>query len=137
MSDEVSISRRRSIAWNAMLLVLVPLILSGCGGSSDPAKQPATQYLIVATKALHDGDTAAAKEALTNSIEAKPNAWAYSKRAKLLLEEGDAAAALEDTQAGLELAPTDPDLKWIQGEAKKPADKRFKGRFAKPPSAAK
>ena len=121
----------------SLLLVSVCLLGSGCGASNDPTKEPATQHLVAATIALQSGDTAAAKESLTKSIEAEPSAWAYAKRAKLLLEEGDAEAALADCRAGLELSPDNADLKWIQGEAKKPPKKRFKGRFAKPPSESK
>lgn len=111
--------------------------LLGCGGGSKPADEPAVKHFIAAQEALTRGDKTAAMEALTKSIESRPNGWAYLERAKLYLEQDNDAAAIADCEAGLELEPENIDLKWLLGEAKKPKAERFKGKNAKPPSAGK
>lgn len=113
------------------------LVVAGCGRSNDPTNQPATQHFLAAQQALAKGDKQAALQSFTASIDARPSGWAYMGRAKLHLELGDAEAAIADCEAGLGLEPENKDLQWLLGEAKKPAEQRFKGKNAKPPSATK
>lgn len=83
------------------------------------------------------GDEAKAIELLSASIEGEPNLWAYLDRAKIYATQGNDAAAQADCEAALQLAPENRDIPWIQGELKKPKDKRFQGAFELPPSAKK
>ena len=120
-------------------LVLMILLLSGIGcGDAEKAKtEAAVNHFVTAAKAIAEGDHEAAIIELTASIEQKPSAWAYFQRAKVLLETGKESEAAEDCVKGMEVDPKHLDLKWLAGEIKKPAAKRFKGRFKYPPSGRK
>ena len=122
----------------AVAIVMASCALGCGGGGNEVLETPAVQHLVVAQQALDKGDNEAAIEALTASIDARPTSWAYLQRAKLLVEKGDDQAGLADCDAGLALSPEDAkDFQWVKNEAKKPKDKRFKGRFAKAPSDSK
>jgi tetratricopeptide (TPR) repeat protein len=83
------------------------------------------------------GDNETALQELNLSIELEPGAWAYYHRAKIYREMGKDREATADCEAGLKLDPNHGELKWLRGELRKPADRRFQGRYAKPPTAAK
>jgi tetratricopeptide (TPR) repeat protein len=108
--------------------------MCGCGEGPQVA---ADAIVLEAQEAVAVGDQAKALELLSRSIEINPSYYAYSARAKIYLDQGDAAAALADCEAGLALFPAHADLLWLQGEAKKPADDRFQGENAEPPSSFK
>ena len=110
------------------------LAITGCGQTSGPDLDDSAESFIAAQQALADGDTDKAKQLLTASIEARPDAWAYYQRAKLYADAGDDAAAQADCQAGLELDAQNSNLMWLAEELKKPQPQRFRGKFAKPPS---
>lgn len=129
--------QRLTIQLKAPILVIVFLVVSGCGQRNSPEQQPATQHFLAAQEALAKGDKAAALQSFTASIDAKPTGWAYMERAKLYLDQGNADAAIADCEAGLAVEPENDDLEWLLGEAKKPAESRFKGKYAQPPSAKK
>ena len=59
------------------------------------------------------------------------------ERANIYVEQGNEEAAIADCKAGLEVDSNDRDLNWLLAELEKPANKRFKGRFAQPPRAVK
>ncbi|MCO6043686.1 hypothetical protein NG895_07185 [Aeoliella sp. ICT_H6.2] len=118
-------------------LCLIVLSLAGCGQRNSPEQQPATRHFLAAQEALAKGDKEAAIRSFTASIDAKPNGWAYMERAKLYLDQGNDEAAIADCEAGLAIEPKNEDFKWLLAEAKKPANDRFKGKFAQPPSAKK
>jgi Tfp pilus assembly protein PilF len=113
------------------------LALAGCGQRDAVELTEEQNYFVLAADALNSGDDAKAMEMLTKSIETKPSRYAHYERAKLHEKQGADDQALADCAAALQLQPGDKDVLWLQGEIKKPKDKRFKGRFANPPSAAK
>lgn len=109
----------------------------GCGQRDAVELTEEQNYFVLAADALNSGDDAKAMEMLAKSIETKPSRYAHYERAKLYEKQGADEQALADCAAALQLQPGDKDVLWLQGEIKKPKDKRFKGRFANPPSAAK
>jgi tetratricopeptide (TPR) repeat protein len=120
----------------ALAATVLLLLTAGCAddkGEIDSSRN----HLLDARQALKDGDSAKAIEALNASIASRPNVWAYFELAKLHLEGGDEAAALANCAKALELDPEMADALWFQGELKKPAESRFKGKFKDPPSANK
>jgi tetratricopeptide (TPR) repeat protein len=119
------------------VLLMFVFPASGCGDSDKGVPEAAVNHFIAASKAIADGDREAALRELTASIEQKPTAWAYYQRAKVLLDGGQESEAADDCVKGLELEPDHRDLKWFAGELKKPAAKRFRGRYKNPPSASK
>jgi hypothetical protein len=127
-----------SFAWP---MVVASALASGCMGDPNVDLDDASEHFIAAQQALAQGDKAKAMQELSISLEQEPYDFAYLARAKLHLENGDEAQALADCEAGLALAETpeteNADLKWLQGELKKPANQRFKGPNANPPSAVK
>jgi tetratricopeptide (TPR) repeat protein len=118
-----------------VLLAFLPAIL-GCGEEGPKLSDSAT-YLIEARRAYAGGNLDAAITALTASIESQPNEGAYLERARIYATQGKDAEAQADCEALLKLRPDQRDVPWIQGELKKPVDKRFKGAAATPPSANK
>jgi hypothetical protein len=132
-STEVPGPRKRSARW----LWGAVILLAGCGGGSEPTVSDANKYLMEARRAVGDGDTAKALTALTASIEAQPNAWAYMERAKINAQQGNDQAVLTDCTEILKLDPKNRDVPWLKGELKKPKEKRFQGQFAIPPSYRK
>lgn len=122
---------------NAVLLCILLALAQGCDERPEERFGSAGEHFMRAQDALAAGDSAAAMEALNASIDAGPNPWAYLQRAQLHLEQGDADAAKADAEAGLETQPENRDLKWLATELRKPPQKRFKGRFAEPPSVSK
>lgn len=117
--------------------LLACLVAPGCGQRDAVELTEEQNYFVLAADALNSGDDAKALEMLTKSIETKPSRYAHYERAKLHEQQGADDQALADCAAALQLQPGDKDVLWLQGEIKKPKDKRFKGRFANPPSAAK
>ena len=105
----------------------------GCGDDK-PKVSDANKLFIEASKLIGEGQKEAALEKLNESIAAEPLLWSYRERAKLLIETGKDDAAMKDVDAGLQLAPDDPDLRWLKGEIAKPAAQRFQGKFKTPPS---
>jgi Tfp pilus assembly protein PilF len=114
---------------------LTTLLLLGC--DRGPQLDEGAQHLVAARAALAKGDQALALKELDAAIAAKPNEWAYLERAKLRHAAGSDADAAADCEAGLALAPDNPDLKWLQSELKKPKGQQFHGESAQPPSATK
>jgi hypothetical protein len=108
------------------------LVVSGCGVNHSTSG--ASSHLVAASEAISAGDKDKALTELTASIDSSPSAWAYFQRARIKLEKGQETEAKVDCQKGLEFDPTYPDLKWLSDELRKPAGKRFKGKFAKEPS---
>jgi len=114
-------------------LLLLALAMPGC----EKKLAPETETYVTAEHAIAAGDTDAAIEILTKSIDTKPTVYALLDRAKLYKEMGEIDKAIADCEAGLQIKSDHADLKWFLAECKKPEPKRFKGRFAKPPSAYK
>jgi Tfp pilus assembly protein PilF len=110
---------------------------AGCSGDAEPKLSDSANALVEARQAFAAGDEAKAIELLSASIESEPSIWAYLDRAKIYATQGNDAGAQADCEAALKLAPENKDIPWIQGELKKPKDKRFQGAFALPPSAKK
>lgn len=129
--------QRLTLRLKTPVLAALCLLIAGCGQRNSPEQQPATRHFLAAQEALAKGDKEGAMQSLTASIDAKPSGWAYFERAKLYLDQGNDQAAIADCEAGLALEPENEDLAWLLGEAKKPANERFKGKFAQPPSAKK
>jgi Tfp pilus assembly protein PilF len=125
----------RKLTWLAMLFLAISP--GGCGDSGEVALTEEQNYFVAAAEALEAGDDAKALEMLTASIDTTPTRYAHFERAKLYEKQGEDEKALADCTAALALQPDDKDVLWLQGEIKKAKDKRFKGRFAQPPSAAK
>lgn len=113
----------------------VLLVAVGCG--SKPVLDPAATKFVEAKAAIENGDTETAISLLTESIDLRPDPWAYYERGRLYAEEGEDDAANEDIAAGLEMDPEHSDLLWLQKQVKKPKQSRFKGRAGTPPQASK
>jgi len=112
-------------------------VLLGCGGQEHSKTKEARSYFVEARRAIGSGDTAKALEALSASIESEPSSWAYIQRARINAESGNDQAVSEDCKSLLELDPKNRDVPWLEGELKKPKEKRFQGRFKEPPSSFK
>ncbi|MGI9457535.1 MAG: hypothetical protein ACR2NU_13305 [Aeoliella sp.] len=95
--------------------------------------QSPAEKLGAANAAIEAGNNLKALELLNELVDSHPSAWAYGARARLHLEMGDDIAALADCEAGLEIAPDHREMTWMATELKKPAGRRFQGRFANPP----
>jgi len=117
--------------WN-WLIVLAALV--GCEAEKQELGS-ATDHFLAAQDALAKGDNEAALKELDASILAGPDSWAYYQRARLLTDKGEVEKALADCAAGLAIDPAHVELKWLQGELNKPADRRFQGRNKEPPAA--
>lgn len=131
---------RINLCWKSASAGLFAMMVAVLFGGCDAGKSEVTvsnNYFIEASRAIGAGDTVKAMEALNASLDIKPSVWAYMERAKLNLQNGDQQAALADCQAALAISPEDRDVLWLQAEIKKPASKRFKGRFKTPPSHSK
>jgi hypothetical protein len=118
-----------------MLLACLPAVV-GCG-EEGPKLSDSSTYLIEARRAYADGKLDDAITALNSSIEAGPSEWAHLERARIYAIQGKDAEAQADLTALATLSPENRDAPWIQGELKKPVDKRFQGAAATPPSATK
>ena len=82
--------------------------------------------------AADDHETAV--QLLSQLVENNPNPQIYFDRARSLIALGRIDEALQDCDAGLQIDPEDRDLIWLRQEAEKPANLRFQGRNASPPS---
>lgn len=111
-----------------ILLILLSLSVMGCGGNKakdgSAFQHDKAQTLFIEAIRARPTDQAKALELLTQSIDTKPTYNAYYHRAWLYALKKDDAKANEDIKAGLALEPDSTDLKWLEGEMKKPADKR-------------
>jgi hypothetical protein len=108
-------------------LVLISIAWVGCGASQRDGAQfqhdEAARLFLEAMK-VRGTDHAKAVELLTESIDERPSYNAYFHRAWLHALEGRDDPARTDLEAGLELEPESRDLKWLEGELKKPATQR-------------
>lgn len=105
------------------------LILAGCGGGGSERDGSAFQHdkaakLFLEAMKIRPTDQAKALELLNESIDAKPTFNAHFHRAWLYALKGTDDKANEDIKAGLALEPESTDLKWLEGEMKKPAKQR-------------
>lgn len=111
-----------------ILLILLSLSVMGCGGngakdgSAFQHGKAQTLFLEAIKARLTDKDKAL--DLLNQSIEVKPTFNAYFQRGWLYALKADDAKANEDIKSGLALEPENAELKWLEGEMKKPADKR-------------
>jgi hypothetical protein len=110
-----------------VLIGEVVCLIVGCGGSRPDGSQfqhdKAAMLFLEAMK-IRPTDQAKALELLTQSIEARPSYNAYYQRARIhgLHNRDDEAKA--DIAAGLQLAPENRELKWLDGELQKPTNQR-------------
>lgn len=127
--------RARDRRWSGFssFLCLFALISIGCGNSNEPVLGTATEHFLAAQDAIAKGDKETALKELDASLSASPDPWAYFQRAQVLAEMKQVDKALADCAAGLSLDKDHVQLKWLQGELKKPAEQRFQGKNAKPP----
>ncbi len=111
-----------------IVLVLLSLAVAGCGGNKakdgSAFQHDKAQTLFIEAIRARPTDQAKALDLLTQSIDTKPTYNAYFHRAWLYALKNDDPKANEDIKAGLALEPESTDLKWLEGEMKKPADKR-------------
>ncbi len=115
-----------------ILFVAAGLSLVGCGSEKQELGS-ATEHFLAAQDAIAAGDQETALKELTTSIELGPDAWACYQRALIYRDKSDDEKALADCSAGLALDPEHVELKWLQGELKKPKGQRFLGRNREPP----
>ncbi len=113
------------------------MLLAAVGCGSEPVLDPAATKFVEAKTAIENGDSEAAISLLTESIDLRPDPWAYYERGRLYAEAGEDDAAKEDIAAGLEMDPEHSDLLWLQKQVKKSKKNRFKGRAGTPPQASK
>lgn len=112
-------------------LVVLCMLAGGCGGQQLP---DAVNYHMEAIVAAEKEDYETAIEMITRAIERNESSDALLDRARFQLAMGRDEEALADCRAGLNLEPDHPDLVWLKGEIEKPADWRFQGPNAQPPS---
>lgn len=120
------------LRWPGLVVLAIFLVGSGC--DRGPSASKGYNHLVAASEAIDAGDKEKAFTELSASIDVSPSAWAYFERAQLNLEKGQEDAARADCEGGLKVDPRYRDLLWLSAELKKPADQRFKGKLAKPPS---
>jgi tetratricopeptide (TPR) repeat protein len=107
----------------ALFIGLVAISVVGCGGS-DTFDHTEIQKLYIEAMKVRPTDPAKCVELLTQIIDNKPEEEAYFHRGWIYAKEGSFDKAKADVAAGLDLAPEHPRLVWLDGELKKPADKR-------------
>jgi Tfp pilus assembly protein PilF len=110
-----------------LALVVVAIAIVGCGapqpdGSGFQHDQAAKLFL--EAMKVRGTDQAKALALLDESIDTRPSYNAYFHRAWIFALQGDDNKAGEDLKAGLDLEPENRDLKWLEGELKKPAGER-------------
>jgi hypothetical protein len=114
-------------AVHAGLLGLVSTLFIGCGSSQPDGSQfqhDQAATLFLEAMQARPTDQAKALALLTQSIEARPSYNAYYQRGWIHALEGRDAEAESDVAAGLKLEPENRELKWLEGELKKPAAQR-------------
>jgi hypothetical protein len=120
------------------VLVLLSLTVAGCGGNKakdgSAFQHDKAQTLFIEAIRARPTDQAKALDLLNQSIDTKPTYNAYFHRAWLYALKNDDAKANEDIKTGLALEPGSTDLQWLDGEMKKPADKR---KLDMPPAKSK
>ncbi|MCA9258287.1 MAG: hypothetical protein KDA61_03755 [Planctomycetales bacterium] len=129
-------SRRLAMPRGCGISSLIACLAIGCGSAVESLTEE-QNFFVAASEAIAAGDKPRAMEMLTASINSKPTRYAYFERARLREESGEDGLALEDCAKALEIQPGDKDSLWLQRELRKEKSKRFKGRFATPPSAVK
>lgn len=111
-----------------LVLVLLALAVTGCGGSGakdgSAFQHDKAQTLFLEAIKTRPTDQAKALDLLTQSIDTKPSYIAHFHRGWLYALKGEDEKANEDVKAGLAIEPADADLKWLEGEMKKPAKQR-------------
>lgn len=114
-----------------MKLVVVGILvmtLAGCGGGNakdgSAFQHDEAQKLFIEAIRARPTDQDKALDLLNQSIDTKPTFNAHFHRAWLYALKNDDAKSNEDIQAGLALEPASTDLKWLEGEMKKPAGQR-------------
>ena len=112
-----------------VLLGCASAVLAGCGGGSTSRDGSGFQHdtaakLFLDAMKVRGTDQAKAVTLLNESIDARPSYNAYFHRAWIFALQGEDDKAGDDLRAGLELEPESRDLKWLEGELKKPADQR-------------
>jgi hypothetical protein len=102
-------------------------MLAGCGGSEKDGSgfqhDDAAKLFLEAMK-TRATDQAGALDLLNQSIDARPSYNAHFHRGWIYALQGKDAEASADVKAGLELEPESKDLKWLEGELKKPSNQR-------------
>lgn len=111
---------------------LLSLLVTGCGG--EKFEHDDVEKLFIAALDARPNDKEKCVKLLTQVIEQRPMDAAYFHRAWIYAEQGKIDEAKADVAAGLQLQPENGDLKWLDGELKKPAAKRS---FDMPPSTTK
>ena len=106
---------------------------AGCGGSREFSHDEVEKLFIAALDA-RAVDEAKCVELMTQVIEQRPMDAAYFHRGWIYAKQGKTDEAQADVAAGLELEPENGDLKWLDGELKKPVGKRS---LVMPPSTRK
>jgi hypothetical protein len=109
------------------VILLTGAVLVGCGGSQPDGSgfqhdEPAKLFL--EAMKIRTSDQAGAIDLLTQSIEERPSYNVYFHRGWLFALQGKDAEAKADVKSGLELEPESRDLKWLDGELRKPAKQR-------------
>ena len=114
------------------LCMLFPLA-AGCGGGDEFSHDQGQKLYIEAMK-VRTTDEAKCVDLLTQVIEADPIGGAYFHRAWIFAKRGSIDEAQDDVTAGLAIDTENNDLKWLDGELKKPANQRS---LKMPPSSIK
>ena len=105
----------------ALIAVLLATAL-GCSG--DTVKHDEADENLIAGIDASATDPAKAIDYFTKAIEAKPMAHTYFRRGWLYARQNDDNKAKADVRDGLKIEPANPELKWLETQLKKPADKR-------------
>lgn len=111
-----------------LALFVLAFAITGCGGSGgkdgSAFQHDKAQTLFLEAIKARPTDQAKALDLLSQSIDTKPSYIAHFHRAWLYALKGEDEKANEDVKAGLAMEPADADLKWLEGEMKKPAKQR-------------
>ena len=107
---------------SAVLTAVLLATALGCGGDTVKHDE-ADNYLIEGINASAT-DKAKAIDLFTKAIDAKPTAHAYFRRGWLYAQQNDDEKAKADARDGLKLQSDNQELKWLETQLKKPADKR-------------
>ena len=105
------------------------LILAGCGGGGTKRDGSGFQHdqaatLFLEAMKVRPTNQNQALDLLNQSIDARPAYNTYFHRGWIYALQGQESKAQDDIKAGLALEPESKDLKWLDGEMKKPAKQR-------------
>jgi tetratricopeptide (TPR) repeat protein len=116
-----------SLLTRFLVLGSLAAMLTGCGGGEKDGSgfqhDQAAKLFLEAMK-IRPTDQAQALDLLNQSIETRPSYNAHFHRGWIYALQSKDAEAGADVKAGLELEPESKDLKWLEGELKKPANQR-------------